>query len=238
MADKNVHKGHRKRLRDLYLKDGIDNFNDHQALELLLFYAIPQKDTNPLAHKLLDEFGSISAIFDAPVSYLERAGLTENTIALLKLIPDFSRLYNIDKTDYKSKRVEVSKLCEYFRPKFIGRTNEVMYLLLMDKKYKELYCGMISKGSSNTTDVPITKILESAVMYKADYVAIAHNHPDGIALPSKADIKTTKMVYDALRLMNKYLVDHVIVSDDDEVSLAQSKMYGRGIFFSDDGDDE
>ena len=89
MADKNLHKGHRQRLRELYLKDGIDNFNDHQALELLLFYAIPQRDTNPLAHKLLEEFGSISAVFDAPVPQLKRAGLTDNTITLLKLIPAF-----------------------------------------------------------------------------------------------------------------------------------------------------
>ncbi|MBQ5348127.1 MAG: RadC family protein [Ruminococcus sp.] len=233
MADKNLHKGHRQRLRDLYLREGIDNFNHHQALELLLFYAIPQRDTNPLAHKLIDEFGSISAVFDAPVTQLKRVGLTDNTIALLKLIPDFSRIYNMDKTDYNSKRVEISKLCEYFRPKFIGRTSEVMYLLLMDKKYKELYCGIISKGSSNTTDVPITKILETAVIYKADYIAIAHNHPGGIALPSREDIETTKLVFNALRLMNKRLIDHVIVSDDDEVSLAQSSVFGRGIFIGD-----
>ena len=231
MADKNLHKGHRQRLRELYLKEGIDNFEHHQALELLLFYAIPQRDTNPLAHKLLDDFGSLSAVFDAPVPQLKKAGLTDNTIALLKLIPDFSRLYNMDRTDYNSKRIDTSKLCEYFRPKFIGRTSEVMYMLLMDKKYKELYCGIISKGSSNTTDVSITTILENAVMYNAEYVAIAHNHPGGIALPSKPDIETTKTVMNALRLMNKRLVDHVIVSDDDEVSLAQSTVYGRGIFY-------
>ncbi len=236
MAEKNLHKGHRQRLRELYLKEGIDNFNDHQALELLLFYAIPQRDTNPLSHKLLDEFGSLSAVFDAPVSQLKRVGLTENTIALLKLIPDFSRLYNMDRSDYNKKRVEISRLCEYFRPKFIGRTNEVMYLLLLDGKYKEVYCGIISKGSSNTTDVPISKILEYSVMYNADYIVIAHNHPDGIALPSKADLKTTKMIFDALRLMNKRLIDHIIVCEDDEVSLAQSTIYGRGIFFSDKND--
>lgn len=231
MVEKNLHKGHRQRLRDLYLKDGLDNFNHHQILELLLFYAIPQRDTNPLAHKLIDEFGSISAVFDAPVSQLKRVGLTDNQIALLKLVPDLSRVYNMDRTDYNSKRIETSRLCEYFRPKFIGRTSEVMYLLLMDKKYKELYCGIISKGSSNTTDVPITTIVESAVMYNADFIAIAHNHPGGIALPSKADLETTKLIQKALSLMNKRLIDHVIVSEDDEVSLAQSTMYGRGIFF-------
>ena len=233
MAEKNLHTGHMERLRELYLKEGIDRFEIHQALELLLFYGVPRRDTNPLAHKLLDEFGSISAIFDAPIPQLKRVGLTDNTIALIKLIPDFARLYHNDRTDYNKKHIEVSKLCDYFRPKFIGRTNEVMYLLLMDKKQKELFCGIISKGSSNTTDVPITRILELAVMYNADYVAIAHNHPSGLALPSGPDIETTKMVYDALRLMNKRLVDHVIVCEDDEVSMAQSTIYGKGIFFGD-----
>ncbi len=233
MSDKNVHKGHRQRVRELYLKDGLDNFNNHQILELLLFYALPQKDTNPLAHKLLDEFGSISAVFDAPISQLRRVGLTDNTISLLKLIPDLSRVYNMDKTDYNSKYIDISKLCEYFRPKFIGRVDEVLYVLLLDKKYKELYCGLISKGSINTTDVPIMKILEMAVSYKASFVAIAHNHPTGIALPSPDDIKTTKMLYDALKLINRPLIDHIIVSEDDEISLALSSCYGKGIFFGD-----
>lgn len=233
MAEKNVHKGHRQRVRELYLRDGIDGFNNHQILELLLFYALPQRDTNPLAHKLIDEFGSISAVFDAPVSQLRRIGLTDNTISLLKLIPDLSRVYNNDKSDYNSKYIDVTTLCDYFKPKFIGRTEEVLYLLLLDKKYKQLYCGIVTKGSLNTTDVPILKILESAVTYNASYVVIAHNHPTGVALPSPDDIKTTKMLYDALNLINRPLIDHIIVSEDDQISLAQSTIFGKGIFFGD-----
>ncbi len=233
MAEKNVHKGHRQRLRDLYLNEGIDSFNSHQVLELLLFYALPQRDTNPLAHKLIDELGSISGVFDAPVSSLRALGLTDNTISLIKLIPDLSRLYNDDKRDYTSKRVDTGRLCEYFRPKFIGRNEEYLYVLLMDKKFKELYCGVVSKGSINTTDVPILKILELSVTYNAYYVAIAHNHPSGLALPSLEDIKTTKKLFDALKVIGRHLIDHIIVSEEDEISLAQSEHYGRGIFIGD-----
>lgn len=230
MDNKNIHKGHRQRIKELFLKEGLDNFNHHQALELLLFYALPQRDTNPLAHSLIDEFGSISGVFDAPLSRLRTFGLSENTITLIKLIPELSRIYNMDRADDKSKHVDTSKLCEYFRPKFIGRTTEVMYLLLMDKKCKELYCGIISKGSINTTDVPILKILENAVTYNASYVVLAHNHPLGVALPSKDDIQTTRVVSAALKLLGRKLLDHIIVSDDDEISFSQS-IYGDGIFY-------
>ncbi len=223
----NVHKGHRKRMRDRYLLEGIDSFSEHEALEMLLYHAIPQKNTNPLAHELLNSFGSLSAVFDASPATLRDFGLSDNTIALLKLIPDFARLYLVDKS--KSRPVETKNLCEYFQDKFIGRKTEVLYLLLLDSKNKEIFSGVISKGSINTADVPIRKIVELSLNYNAKSVAIAHNHVSGLALPSKADLVTTEMLYKALALINVRLVDHVIVSEDDAVSLAYTK-YGYHIF--------
>lgn len=227
----NLHKGHRQRLRDKYLKDGFDSFNDHEALELLLYYAIPQRDTNPIAHKLLNDFGSFSAVLDAPVSYLKKSGLSDSTAAFLKMIPDFARLYLDDKNNNTSKIIDTNNLCDYFKNKFIGRTEEVLFLLLMDAKGKEVFSGVISKGSINTTDVPVRKMIELSVLYNARSVAFAHNHPSGMALPSRADLNTTKIIYDALKLINVVLVDHVIVSDDDAISLAES-IYGTSVFVS------
>jgi DNA repair protein RadC len=228
----NLHKGHRKRLREKYLNDGIDNFSEHEILELMLFYALPQKDTNPLAHKLLDNFGSISAVFDAPVSHLIKSGVSENVATYIKLIPDLTRVYFDDKYNNKSKKIDMSKLCEYFQNKFIGRTHEVLYLLLMDGKYKELFCGVISKGSLNNANVPVRKIIELSVLYDAQFAVLAHNHPSGLALPSRADLMTTKDVLDALKLIDVQMRDHIIVSDNDAVSLADS-IYGSSIFVTD-----
>ncbi|MGN1130860.1 MAG: hypothetical protein ACI4Q8_05855, partial [Ruminococcus sp.] len=115
MQDKNIHKGHRKRVKDNFLKNGLDNFEDHQILELLLFYALPQRDTNELAHRLISKFGSISAVFDAPVCELIKFGLSDNTVTLLKLIPDISRIYTVDKRDNDSKIIDVNNLSEYFK---------------------------------------------------------------------------------------------------------------------------
>ena len=222
MSEKNPHIGHRQRLKQRYLSYGIDGFTQHQALELLLFYAIPYKDTNPLAHKLLDEFGTISAVFDATKEQLHNFGLTDNQIALIKMIPDYSRLYLTDKSRNGSTVIQMDKLCDFFINRFVGRTEEYLYLLLIDSKFKELYSGVVSKGSFNTAEVPIRKIVQLALEYNARYVVIAHNHPTGLALPSAQDIDTTNRLYHALYMVHVRLFDHIIVADNDAVSLANS----------------
>ena len=97
MQSDTLHKGHRDRMRKRFLLDDFDGFEQHEALELLLYYAVPRKDTNPIAHRLLEQFGSLSAVLDAPLNVLTQAGLTENAAVLLKMIPGMSRLYSDDK---------------------------------------------------------------------------------------------------------------------------------------------
>lgn len=231
MPDKNLHKGHRQRMKSKFLLNGLDDFEQHQALELLLYYAIPRCDTNPMAHRLLDHFGSISAIFDAPVDALKEAGVSETTAALLKIIPEFSRLYLDDKYNNKNKIINFDHLIEYFSNKFVGRNEETVMLLLADAKGKEIFSGVIAKGSLNTSDVPIRKVVDLSLRYNAKTAVIAHNHPSGVAIPSIADIKTTKDIFDALDHVNVLLADHIIIADGDGISIAQSQL-GEGIFYS------
>ncbi len=232
MSD-NVHKGHRERLRKKFIDEGLDALNDHQALEYILFYAIPYKDTNPLAHKLLEEYGSLSAVFDAKPQILRASGYSDNVIGLIKLIPEFSRRYHIDKTENKSKVIDINKLCEYFEPRFIGKTNEVLYLLLLDSKSKEVFSGIISQGTVKESNVPVRKIIQLAMTYDATFAVIAHNHPGGLSLPSLDDVRATKIVTNALSVVGVELIDHIIVSDDDSVSLRQSRWAKQGIFIAD-----
>lgn len=231
MSGDNVHKGHRQRMKRKFLLNGMDAFEQHEALEMLLYYAVPRCDTNPLAHRLLDRFGSISAIFDASVDMLTDAGLSESTAALLKMIPEFSRLYLDDKYNNRNKIVDFENLPDYFVNKFVGRNEEVTILLLADAKGKEIFCGVIAKGSINSTDVPIRKIVDLSLRYNAKTAVIAHNHPSGVAIPSLADIDTTKNIFEALSHINVLLVDHIIVADGEGVSIAESRM-GEGIFYS------
>ncbi len=218
MSD-NPHSGHRDRLRKKFLANSFDNMEPHEALELMLYYAIPRKDTNPIAHKLLNDFGSLSAVLDAPIDKLKESGISENCAIYLKLLPQICRLYMEDKHNNKDKIIDIDNVGEKIKHKFLGRNYEAVVLMLLDTKLKEVYCGVINKGSVSACEVYVRKIIELAVMYNARYAVLAHNHPSGLALPSNDDIITTQKVYNALKLIDVSLVDHIIVADDDYVLL-------------------
>ena len=215
----NLHSGHRDRLRKKFLDNGFDGMEPHEALELMLFYAIPRKDTNPIAHKLLIDFGSLSAVLDAPIDKLKESGLSENCAIYLNMLPHICRMYMDDRHNNKEKIIDIDNVGEKVKHKFLGRNYEAVVLLLLDTKLKEVYCGVINKGSVSASEIYIRKVIELAVAYNARYAVLAHNHPSGLALPSNDDIATTQRVYNALKLINVSLVDHIIVADDDYVSL-------------------
>ena len=228
MQSDTLHKGHRDRMRKRFLLDDFDGFEQHEALELLLYYAVPRKDTNPIAHRLLEQFGSLSAVLDAPLNVLTQAGLTENAAVLLKMIPGMSRLYSDDKYNNTHKIINEKNLGRHMLEKFTGRECEVVILMLLDAKYKELFCGVISKGSMSECQLYIRKIVQLAVTNNAKYAALAHNHPSGVALPSEQDIYATNDINKALALVGVTLIDHFVVADRDFVSMSQSNMINKG----------
>lgn len=216
------HAGHRERLRRKFIENGLDIFEPHQALELYLFYAVPRKDTNPLAHRLLDRYLTISGVCDAPIDELQKDfGLSENAAALLKLLPEMIRVYNESKIP-DNYAISPDTIGDVIKTKFIGRTSEVVALVLGDAKGKMVFFDVIAKGSLNSTDMPIRKIVELAIRHNAKIAYIAHNHPSGNALPSVDDIKTTKLISQTLRSVGVSLIDHFIVADNDYVSLRSS----------------
>ena len=219
-----IHDGHRERLKNRFRTEGLDAFDEHNVLELLLFYAIPRSDTNPTAHELLDTFGSLSAVLDAPLDALMKTkGVGENAATLLKLIPALARRYEIDKNNIACLS-STSLVGEYLLSRYVGKTQEVAYLICLDGKYKPLCCVAISEGIVNTVSINARRVIELALKYNAVGVVLAHNHPGGIALPSNDDISTTFLIRDALRTINVKLLDHIIVADGDYVSMADSGM--------------
>lgn len=221
----NEHSGHRKRMKKRYLDYGLDIFEIHEILEVVLYYAIPMKDTNPIAHNLIKYFGTISSVFDAPPESLIRAGLSKNSAAFVKLIPELLSAYMDDRYNNNDKILNISKLNDKFIDIFNNKSEEVVYLILTDSKLKELYCGVVSEGTAAHAEINIPKICELAVRFSARNAVIAHNHPSGIALPSKTDIKVTTKLYQALKLINVELMDHYIVASDDCLSLSESNLF-------------
>ncbi len=218
-----IHDGHRQRMKERFFHEGLDHFSQFEALEVLLYYAIPRKDTNPIAHALIDRFGSLEQVLDAPVEELEKVpGITRNVAVLMKLVTEMGRLYLVERMK-NIKILRTIKECgEYLKPYFFGRVNETVYLLCLDAKCKVLACREVGEGSVNSANVPIRRIVEIALAVNATSVILAHNHPSGLALPSQEDIATTRRVAAALSTVDVKLVDHIIVADDDFVSLVQS----------------
>ena len=218
-----IHDGHRSRLKARFLESGLDGFTDIQVLELLLFYAIPRRDTNPIAHALLDKFGSVRQVMEAPLERLtEVEYITENAATLLKLAPAMLRYYQVDKIVNEKPLLTISECGDYLKHFFIGKKNETVYLLSLDAKCKVLSCRQVGEGSVNSANVPIRRVVEIALAEGASTVILAHNHPSGIAIPSGEDVATTRRLAAALSAVDVILADHIVVADDDYVSMVQS----------------
>ena len=218
-----IHDGHRKRLKERFSKEGLDGFTEIQALELLLFYAIPRQDTNEIAHRLLDAFNTFAGVLDAPVERLmEVEGIGENAAVLIKFLQAMSRYYDLSKIRQEKILPTIDDCGRYLVPFFKNRKNETVFLLALDAKLKVLGCQEVGEGSVNYASVPVRRVVEMALEMGATSVVLAHNHPSGIAVPSGDGIQTTRRLATALSAVEIVLVDHIVVADDDYTSMALS----------------
>lgn len=224
---KNVHEGHRERMRNKYVNKGIEVFEQHEILEMLLFYAIPRKNTNDIAHRLLEACGSLSAVFDAPIDILMQQGLSYNAAVLLHMIPDLSRAYQSDKFDNEEKIITDENIGKKMVHLFAGKNEECVYAFFLDAKGKEKYSGIISKGDASSAPLFSKDIVSIAARCKAVTAIIAHNHPSGVAFPSRADLEATADIADALDAIGIHLADHIIVADRDYISLSSTPPFSR-----------
>lgn len=220
----NEHQGHRERLKRRFIENGLDGFEPHQALELYLFYAIPRRDTNPLAHRLLDRYGTVSGVCDAPIDELTRDfGITENAAVLLKLLPELARMYH-EQSSAKDDCVNPETIGEVIKQKFIGRTGEVVVLMLCNARGRVIYFDVVAKGSVSSSDFPIRRIVDLAIRHNACTAFIAHNHPSGSLLPSRTDVEVTRRLAQTLDSVGVRLLDHFIVANNQYSSFHQHEL--------------
>jgi len=228
MAADNFHKGHRSRLKNEFLARGLVGMPDHKALELLLCFSIPQGDVNPLAHRLIQTFGSLAGVLNAtPEQLVSVTGVGEHTACLIKLITALGGRYQAEQSKLGDILDSTDLLGEYLSPEFFGQRNEITVMLCLDAKCKALHCQQLAEGTVDSTALNLRKMMEVALACNASQVVLAHNHVSNIAAPSQDDILATKIAYDALRQVEIHLLDHIVFSCDDYVSMRDSGVFKR-----------
>jgi len=216
MKDTVSHEGHRQRLKNRFLNDGLSGFEKHNILELLLFYSIPQKDTNDIAHELLRTFGSLKGVFEADFNELIKVkGVKENTATLLKLIPEVARQYMLEEVDSEKVFDTAEKIGKYFIRKYIGEINEVVYMMLLDNGYKLINVVRLHEGSVNSSSISLRQIMTEVIKSNASMVVIAHNHPNGAPVPSMEDMNTTYSLKSTLSSYDVKLIEHILVAGNE-----------------------
>lgn len=221
-----IHDGHRQRMKERFCQNGLDGMNDHEVLEMLLYYCIPRRNTNEIAHHLLKEFKTLPNVMNASVKELEKVeGMGHNAAVFVSFVRQMERYFVCADVDEENILNSMDKCYRYLTKRFTARKNETVMLLCLDAKCKVLGCHVVSEGSVNSAGISIRKIVDMALSTNATSVVLAHNHPSGIALPSAEDIQTTKRVARALHMVDVVLNDHIVVVDDDYVSMYLSGLY-------------
>ena len=219
----NIHKNHRARLKSQYKNNGFATLTDIQKLELLLFFAIPQKDTNPIAHNLINHFGSLQEVLSASAKELETiSGVKENTSLLISLINDFSRFFNTPSTDFIIS--SSSKAKEYCTKLFHKAEVEQFYVICLTSSNKVKKTVMIKSGNIDEVNVQIRNITSVALDSKCSRIIIAHNHPAGNGRMSDEDCRFTYGLLCSCLLNSIEILDHIIVGIDKTISISEQHI--------------
>lgn len=214
--------GHRERVRRRFLDEGLDGFKDYEALEMLLFYAIPRQDTKVIAKRLIDQFGSLQAVFHTPPDRLmQEAGLTEATAALIAMLPQLARKIEEQQAQENARIRSTLDAGRDVIAMFRGRQDESVRILCLNASGKVVRRARIAEGDVNAVHFPIRKLVEEALACKAVSVILAHNHPGGTMAPSQEDLDATKAAKAALETVGIRLLDHLIVAGDNYCSLRE-----------------
>ena len=219
-----LHSGHRARMRERYIKEnGLDSFAEHEALELLLFYCVPQKDTNEMAHRMLREYGSLANLFDAPPADIaRRCKVSENTSILISMMPQLAKRYFQSKWDKNVRLVSSQLAGQYLVDMFRGRNTEAFYILCLDAQRRLNNAVLVSEGTVEEAPIYMRNIVQTALLHNSVGVVLSHNHPGGSVSASGADIEATRQIIRSFELLEISVLDHIIVAGSKYFSFAEN----------------
>lgn len=220
--DRALHERHRVRMKERVERDGLESLAEHEALEYLLFLAIPRQDTNALAHRLIQHFGDFCKVMEAdPQELMQVKGIGPKSAQLISTVMAFGRYYGIKKRKRRTALDQTALAAEYVKPLFLGQQNELLYLILLDDKCRPLRDMRIAEGVPNRVHIDTRKLLRDVARTDATCGLLAHNHPTGLALPSEADLIATAGIMKALDPLGVSIIDHIIVAGEETCSMRE-----------------
>lgn len=217
-----MHEGHRGRMRERFRAEGLDGFAPHEALELLLFYGRARGNVNPLAHELIDTFGSLKGVLEARPEQLMRVkGVGEETATLISMIVPLFRQYQACVRKEQPCIMSKNDAKNYCVSLLAGWRTERFYVVCLSTSCRVLGHRLISVGDLKEVSAYPRQVVETALNYNADSVIICHNHPGGTMRPSADDVKATRQIQALLEKLDIRLMDHIVVAGDAAYSMAQ-----------------
>ncbi len=221
--DAELHTGHRQRMKERLLRNGLDSFAGHEALEVLLYYALPYRDTNELGHRLEEQFGGLNRVLDAAYADLLKVpGVTPHVATLITLCGQLAHRYMKEQYAVGRLLYTTQDYGNCALPWFVGEKVESVILISLDNRCRLLNTTRIFTGSVDSTQFNCRMAVQQALQDNATQVVLAHNHPSGHARFSRADVAVTVRFMQVLDALSIRLLDHLVVSEDDYVSMAES----------------
>lgn len=219
-----MHDGHRDRMRERFVATGADGFSEHELLEMLLYYSIPRRNTNDIAHTLINTFGSLDGVMSASVNDLMQVdGIGKTSALLISITNELMRKCNA--SDSSNKRIiTINDAVNYFSKVMRGLVGETVYLMCLDIRYKIISCTKVADGSFDAVPIDVRKIVKLALAANSPHVILAHNHPAGNPRPSVEDVKATQRVMSALSPLSINMIDHVIISPNGFYSFSAQSL--------------
>lgn len=219
-GEKNLHQGHRKRMRQRIAEQGYENLAPHEALEVLLYTTNPQKNTNTMAYELLKKFGSFAGVLEASEEELCTVeGVGPSTARMLHLLPDVCRYYTHSRASEENILTSTEKLVAFLQGRFLGVDHEKALLLALDSRSRVKNVCWLKEGTSSKVHLEIKEVVASALRCGTDRVVLCHNHPNGVALPSREDLQATENIVRALGMVKVQLRDHIILTETEYFSM-------------------
>lgn len=224
-----VHAGHRQRMRDRFIQTDLVGFAPHEVLELLLFYAIPQRDVNPLAHRLLDHFGSLYGVLTASVEEIAAVeGMGQYAASLIHLVHEMHRYVELNREDTREVMKNYQNALQHCLRLLSGQKNEKLYAVCMNTQMEILSDVLLSQGTVGEVPVYPRMVAQAVLRYNTRCVVLSHNHPGGSLFPSPADLRVTQSLGEMLQTMEIVLVDHVIVANNQAISMKTAELFESG----------